>query len=1200
MYRSNEASVLGRRQAPQRIIILATLVAVAVALFGGAAFGQQLTATLSGTAYDQAGAVVPGAKIELINDASGDVRRSVTNGEGYFNITALPPGAYTLNISAQGFNRWQTKGITLNQGDSRVVSNVSLKVGASEEQIEVVSGSESVAPISSGEVSTTLNTEMVQELSLQGRDAGELLKIMPGAALNNGLSQGSSFGDQVVGSNTGPVGAYSISGTQPYGAMSFMLDGANLVDPGNAGTQIANINQDMTAEVKVLMSSYSAEFAKGPVVFQAFGKSGGNKFHGEAYLYARNQVLNSGDWYNNSQAYTPASSYYYYPGGNVGGPIPLPHLKNKLFFWFGYEYMIQHPAGSVSEYFVPTPQMVAGNFSPSYLATLPNNGGWSNSLNVPCANATNGGCPGLSIVNGMVPQSQFDPNGIAYLKLYPQPNIDPGSHGGLNYQFANTSPQNRYEQSEKIDYAPSDSTKLTVSYTYQLEHDQHPIDTWWAPSQAVPYPSPMVANTPSTVVMANVTHVFSPTLVNEAVFTYARYINGLSLSNPAAVDPTKLGMTFKGLFGVSEKQIPDVLSWSGGLAEFMPQATYYGPFQGGEFGAVKSDPAFSDNLSKVAGTHALKFGFYWDQNGNNQSNTGLEGQFEFETYGSTTTNNTIADMLTGHAQSYTQKNTVPLSNLKYNTIALYAQDSWKANKKLTINYGIRMDHVGQYYDSQGLVAFNQALYSNAGNAPSNTGLEWHSINSNVPISVWKTPKVGYPDPRIGVAYDLFGNAKTVLRGGLAIFRYQYGTGTVSNADAESSGSFSYSTGSGLTSLAGINSLTGLPTGYSLNGTTIYTMGLGDGKMPATMNWNVTVSQAAPWRSVFEVSYVANKSWDLITIGSNSKVNDPNAIQPGAYFRPDPLTGTTSCIPGNCQNLNSNDYFPLQNYQDIYEAGHGSYANYNSLQAAWHKQSGRVLYMVNYTFSKVLGDRDGVSENGAAAGSQINPFVQSANYGVLAYDHSQVFNFAYVIHLPKPIHGNPVLAQAVNGWELSGVTQAQSGAPIQPNTGGDLNVQWGTSNIPFAGSTGGSVSNSSWLGTNALTLVPLVTCDPRSNLKSGQYFNPSCFTVPPVGQNGTVVWPYIHGPHYINSDLSLYKNFKIGEGSKRIQFRMQAFNFLNHPNPQFGTGGNNDITLKFADPSSGASVPTNTNPQTTGTPLYKVGSRLMEFAVKFYF
>jgi hypothetical protein len=185
-----------------------------------------------------------------------------------------------------------------------------------------------------------------------------------------------------------------------------------------------------------------------------------------------------------------------------------------------------------------------------------------------------------------------------------------------------------------------------------------------------------------------------------------------------------------------------------------------------------------------------------------------------------------------------------------------------------------------------------------------------------------------------------------------------------------------------------------------------------------------------------------------------------------------------------------------------------------------------------------------------------------------------------------VHSNAFLKGVVNGWELSGVTQLQSGAPIQPNTNEILGAQYGT-----------NVSNSGYLGTNAIGLVPKLTCDPRSGLASGQYFNANCFSVPAAGTNGDVIWPYIKGPRFFNSDLSLYKNFKITE-SKSVQFRLQAFNFLNHPNKQFGVSGN-DLNLNFKD-SNGNSVSTNQNSATNGIPAHGVGDRLVELAVKFYF
>ena len=421
-------------------------------------FGQQITATLNGTTYDQTGAVVPSATVTAINQASGDKRVTVSNAQGNFTFSALPPATYTVDVSAPGFKTWREKNIVLAQGDNRTLPNIVLHVGENAQQVEVVSGAEAVAPTDTGEVSTTLNNHMVTDIAIQGRDAGELLKIMPGVVPNNGLNQGSSFTDRVVSSNNGPVGAYTADGAQPYGSMAYMLDGANLVDPGNMGTQIANINQDMTSEVKVLSNSYDAEYAKGPIIFEAFSKSGGAQFHGEGYLYARNGVLNAVDSYVKSQGSTAGSEHYYYPGGNIGGPVILPftkfnHNHDKLFFWTGYEYMAQTPQPSVYEFFVPTSQMRQGNFSSSYLSSLGSQvaGSYPVAVQVPCALSASGapvgaGCAsatnpnGVSLPGGIIPASMMDPNSLALLKLYPQPNVDPSIRAEITTNTMPTSP----------------------------------------------------------------------------------------------------------------------------------------------------------------------------------------------------------------------------------------------------------------------------------------------------------------------------------------------------------------------------------------------------------------------------------------------------------------------------------------------------------------------------------------------------------------------------------------------------------------------------------------------------------------------------------------------------------------------------------------------------------------------------------------
>ncbi len=212
-------------------------------------------------------------------------------------------------------------------------------------------------------------------------------------------------------------------------------------------------------------------------------------------------------------------------------------------------------------------------------------------------------------------------------------------------------------------------------------------------------------------------------------------------------------------------------------------------------------------------------------------------------------------------------------------------------------------------------------------------------------------------------------------------------------------------------------------------------------------------------------------------------------------------------------------------------------------------------------------------------------------------------------MPSPVHG--FLAGVVNGWQLSGTTNFQTGAPIQPNTNGTMFASYG--NIPVSGGTinidgntlpvaGNSVglSPQTSLGSNAtyLALVPQLVCNPTANLKSGQYFNPSCFAPPALGSNGTLVWPNIHGPAFFDADLTLMKNFKVTENQK-LQIRFSAFNFLNRPNPQFGAGGNGDMTLQFSG-ANNVLTQTNQNGSTTGFPAHTVGDRLVEFAIKYYF
>jgi hypothetical protein len=1271
-----------RQLAVLRRTLSAAALLLVLVLLASNCFGQQLTGTLSATVSDSAGAVVPNAKITMKNEASGDIRTTVSNGSGYFAITAVQPGSYSVNIEAPGFKSWTQTGIVFSQGDSKTLPNIKLEVGKVTETVEIKAGADVVIPDNS-EVSTTINTQMIEDVPIVGRDAGELLKIMPGMALTNGLTQGSGFNDKVVGTNNGPVGAYSSNGTQPYGAMAFMLDGANLVDPGNAGTQIANINQDMVSEVKVLMSSYSAEYAKGPVIFQAFSKSGGNAFHGEAYMYARNSALNADDAYAHSQGIPNSNEHYYYYGGNVGGPILIPGTdfnksRKKLFFWAGYEYMQQHPAATPINYNVPTVEQRAGDFSETTINGLPGVvGGQSTPLLTQLQSTWQYAYAfpyNLPTGSRNMTSANFDPNIGGILGTMPTSNISPSAANGWNnYQYISTVPQNRWEATGKVDYAISDNTKLTVSYTRQIENDQHPIGVWWTPPWTLPYPSNVVAATTSQEFMANFTHVFSPTTTNELVFTYARYINPSTLSNPKAVDRTNLGFNVNGLFGHTTSQIPNFAGPWGGAFPNIQEFSFDGSFQGGAFGAIKKDPALYDNFTKVVGSHTLKAGFYWDTSENVQSSGGL-GPGDNGTYnlgwGPNSSGNVVADFLLGRTGNYQQVSSFPTNDLKFHQWSIYAQDSFKANRQLTLNYGLRFDHVGQWYGTpQGFQVWNPGSYVNGPGAPANTGLLWHGINSSVPLSGLTSP-LFYYEPRVGLAYDIFGNGKTVLRSGFAVFHYQIST-QVANAATGPEGSFTYQTagtsgwtGAAQTGYAQIQSGgSGFtpPSSVAQNGASVYGLQQGDNKTPLTMNWNVTVSQALPWRSVLEVSYVANKSQNEWIDGSNGKLQDLNNIPAGGLYATDPVQGLkispnspnctasnpllnfTGCNASYTTSFNSNNYRPLTNYQDVYLLSHGSYANYNSLQVSWQKQSGPLTFLTNYTFGKVLGIRDGQTSNGPGNGTVVDPFSIHNNYGPLAYDHTHILNLSVVWNLPKFVHSNKFVGGAVNGWQLSTYTTYQAGAVIQPNMGGNMNAVFpGGLTTPLVGAPdlpnnaillpnglySNNMNTSTWLGSSSYNLLlPVVTCDPRKHA-SGAYFNPNCFAPPQaLGQQGTLNFPYMRGPAYFDSDLALFKNFQITERQK-LQFRISATNWLNHPLPQFGLAGISDQQLNFTKsytfqensqaecnllmPSSSGPTPTpcnvpvvglsqtNTNATTTGKPAFKTGSRSLLFALKYYF
>lgn len=1162
---------------------LAALLAIAV-LSTAPMEAQNVSAALTGTVSDASGSVVPNATVILKSDSTGDTRRTVSNGEGYFTVSAIQPGRYAVTIQVPGFKMWEEKGIVFNSGDKRNLSNISLEVGSPTDTIEVTGTASEVTPVDSGEKSSVISERQLQTIAIVGSNAAEFIKILPGMAITGGVQNGASYTGETHGTGSGPIGSFSANG-QRTGALDITSDGAHIIDPGCNCGQAVDTNVDMTQELKVSTSNFGADSQKGPIVISAVGKSGGNAFHGQAYLYARDTIFNANDALNNLQGINPATGQqvaprpgtrYLYPGGNIGGPVMIPgtrfnHGRDKLFFFVAYEYYKQTVDNGLYQAFVPTAAMRRGDFNQDSLDALQPKGG---SIGYQVSNAPN--FPG-----GIVPASSISPIGKALLNLYPLPNANPATNGGYNYVQVSTKPQNAYQFRPRADWAINENTKLFFSYNRQRDTAYYTDTLWWRPSPTVPGPSRLIAANLSDSISTNLTKVFSPTMTNELIFTYTLLDLPNSFENPSKVDPANLGTSFKDIFGTNTKELPSITGWGGGVANIIQPSGFQ---LTGSLYAKKKLPTLADNLSKVWGTHTTKGGFYWERTSNDQpSSNNANGQLILATWGGNSTGNAYADLLTGNLAQYSQTNKDVLIVMHYQPIEFYGQDSWKVTKRLTLDYGVRLSHFGPWVDDRGagLAIFDASKYQ-ANAAPSDlTGVRWHKIDPSVPLS-GSPSRALFIAPRFGFAWDVFGTSKTVLRGGYGSYHFHDEQNVQASALNASQGVFSY-TANNVTfgDIGNISAAFVRPGGINV-------LDRRDDQQPRTQSYSFTISQRLPFSSLFEIAYVGNKS-DYLSNWNNGfgQIND---LQYGTVFKIPGFFGANGTSPDSGV---TDALRPFSNYQTIKVINHKMYSNYNSLQASWNKQSGRVNYLINYTFSKALGIR---GESGSSTGDPLN---LANNYGTLPNDRTHIFNIAYVIETPRLQTQYRMVGAAVNGWRISGITQFQSGINLQSVNSSNFSLA-GT--LP-AGTTlpdGTVLTNSTGAspllinGSPEISIQPVITCDPRKNLQPNQFINGNCFALPTPGHNGAFIMPYIKGPAFFNNDLTLFKDFKLSErhDKQTLQFRVSAYNFLNHPLTSFVNG---DTNLNLSFDANGK-----LSNQKFGYANWQTGHRIIQLALKFNF
>lgn len=1284
----------------------------------------QTTGTLTGVVKDSTGAIVPGAKVTLVNTKEKSVRSTTSSGDGFFSIAAVQTGTYDLNIALAGFEAYRITGIEMHPGDSKTISTIALKIGRVQETVTVSSTAAGV-DLSSGDKSYLITDEDIKRLSTVGRDVSELIRTLPGfavaggglsASLNNDSTNNNS---QVMGFSSSTIGSFAANGAGPgTGAVAVVSDGANTTDPADAASSIGNVNMEMVAEVKVQTSNFGADSAKGPVVLNAISKSGGTSFHGSVYGYARNSALNSNDWIDNYFDNRRAGTYNYYPGGNIGGPIIIPHTNfnhsRKLHFFAGAEgYDQRNLYGNTATLsFVPTERMLAGDLTTDSIESALNLGqGASNALapNEYSIYGLNNFGAAYSpratydvqgnLVNGIIPVADFDPNVSAYTRFYPKPNRVPQPQGApvnctqqsnvfdsktnqtllapgqlcsdnINYDSNIFGQHNGLQYHGKVDEDISDSTKLYVTYDYEKVSDQSPVtNTYYAgsPQNIIPSPVGALSNAYAHRISVNQTKTFGPTLTNEAQLAGVYFHSPAQLQNTNLLKDENTGFVGPRFYSNGADQLPEIINFQGGVPDFA--MGYFNP----NFGEPKRKYSVdvSDNITKQLQRHSLKAGVYLEQSANNEYVQGYndpQGQLNFSSYNScnlysppqdtlygTTTGfgNSVANFLNGCA-GFQQVNKFQSGDMKFKTVDVFVQDEWKATKKLTITAGIRFDHLGPWVDvhGQGLAVWEptkisqNVVYNLDPKDPTTwPGIAWHNgkgitLDSSLPLS-GRPSRFLFYSPRGGLAYDLYGDGKTTFRGGWGAYRFHdsyytadgplltslgvsiYNTSNNNNLSctlAQIGNSGAIAAGRAPTTLIGSGGINaaGQICGLPYNPFTIAAADGHDDQQPVTYNYSFNVDQQLGHSSLLELSYVGNQTQHSLTGGSNDQdLSDQNAIQLGGLYKPDPNTSSTSygaVAPYGLGFYNDQDWRPYPNYTHVQVANHIAYSNYNSFQGAYIKQRGSLTYNLNYTWSKALGVR------GTGSGGTIGDSLNMRNdYGLLPFNRKQAVNITFSYQEGTKFHGNRILGGFLNQWEASGITSIQSGPDVAAFSS-NFGLYGGYEYVP-AGSNvliSTNFNGIAQLGTPSVTVQPVVTCNPKENLPKGvnssgarTFINGSCFSLPPIGQNGTFNLPDIHGPMYFNSDLTLFKNFKIKEG-QGLQFRAAAFNYLNHPNWQLYGGPAAGLGLGFGLPpglstlghyptSAAAAVASLVQTSNNfGSTPYKSSLRIIELGFKYSF
>ena len=1141
-------------------------------------------------------------------------------------------------------------------------------VSATEEMIPVDNGSK-VDVISEKDIDTLAllgrdTTELLKVLPGATTVSGGLTQDSPMFSdLNINVQQSS------VGNGINISGAIYRSGTQ------LLSDGASIIDVGDNASSLSIVDPEMTAQVSVQASNFGADTPFGPVVVSTISKSGSVNYHGDAYFNARNSVLNANDWQDNHSGTPSAAQHYYYPGGSAGGPVPGTH-KKLLFWGGYERWLQNQGNGNVLKSYIPTPEMLQGDFSednsdnqalcpdgffPTPSGNYPQ-GPWCSDLGgtifaagTTTANAassaslpaygSNGGDYGQKFPMGT---TFLDPGAAALAKIWPQvysspgtPNpaagyINPATPGfsGVNYRQGILNINDGWVYRVRLDYQLGENTKIYGSYQQAFNSDLasgNGAHLYWTPGTAIPFPGGGEQQRFRGKSMAgHIVHNFNSTTTNDLMAAWAFGSFPFTEPNPAAAErstlgyPDSYGKVFPVPTGESIGQLNIPAYANAGNAtfpDFSQASIFSNPL--GQYAVRKEAPQFADTLTKVWGRHTLKIGGFTQTTDNYQSTFGsyLDGSLSYGGQNPDAVNglseegstqNTTANFVMGIASGYSENNIAPIADLAFMTTAGFVEDSWKATSHLTLDLGIRLEHVGHWYDRDkvGMPVFYPsrvlADYYNGKYAP---GFYWHQIDAGVPLS-GQPNRFAYPDTRFGLSYDVFGTGNTVVRGGWGVYRFVTQTNTPGNILPTAQQQLGYGLpGAKNIQLRNIGSLSYSPCPSAKSpppcGVQGGQWGLdpSDYGQPLTYAYNLTIDQRLPWNSLLEVAYVGNQTSQLADVAEDAEGSDYNELANqnktpyGALFQPDPVTGIVATNPENVtQQTNGTmiknqlaDYHPYgiaYGTNSVFMVQSTSYANYNGLQASWTKTTGRLTFDLNGTWSKALG-----------TGLQENPYVVSANYGPLNIDRPWVFNSSYAYNSGQLHTGSNLLNQLAGGWTISGISTWQSGGYVPAELGNgapSFGMTLNYINLPANASADGitsSIGPATYFGTDepvtvasqnnatGQPILPVLTCNPTKNLGHYQILNGACFNAPAVGTQGGQKFPYMRAMSYFDNDLALYRSFHIHE-NQQVQLRVSAFDWLNHSLTQFSSLG--PLTVNYHIDYNSKAITPNFNQGTPAT------------------